>query len=98
MLPKARTAKLSVRSLAEETLVYDLEQHKAHSLNAAAAFVWRHCDGQTSIEELAGLLQADLGLPYSEELVRLALDQLARRHLLQEAAPSPLSTSARLSR
>jgi hypothetical protein len=72
MMPKARTDKLSVRQLVEETVIYDLESHKAHSLNAAAAFVWRHCDGLTSIAELARLLHAELKLPDSEELVRLA--------------------------
>lgn len=98
MMPKARTDKLSVRQLVEETVIYDLESHKAHSLNAAAAFVWRHCDGLTSIAELARLLHAELKLPESEELVRLALDQLARRHLLEDATPMVLPPPARLSR
>jgi hypothetical protein len=98
MLPKARADKLSVREMVEETIIYDLERHKAHSLNGAAAFVWGRCDGQTSIEELARLLHTDLGLPRAEELVRLALDQLARRHLLEEMPSAPMSTRDRLSR
>jgi len=98
MLPKARTHDLNVRELVEETVIYDLERHKAHSLNAAAAFVWRRCDGQTSIAELARLLHAELKLPESEELVRLALDQLARRHLLEDATPTVLPAPALLSR
>jgi hypothetical protein len=44
-LPQARTEGLTVRELAEETLVYDKERHKAHCLNRTAACVWKHCDG-----------------------------------------------------
>jgi hypothetical protein len=98
MLPKARTHDLNVRELVDETVIYDLERHKAHSLNAAASFVWRNCDGKTSIAELARLLHAELKLPESEELVRLALDQLARRHLLEDATPTVLPAPALLSR
>lgn len=97
MLPLARRENLSVRELAEETLIYDTKQHKLHCLNSTAAWIWRHCDGKTSVDELARLLHLELSLPQSEEVVRLALDQLARRHLLAEALP-PLTEMARLSR
>jgi hypothetical protein len=97
MLPQARHEKLTVRELAEDTLVYDTERHKAHSLNPTAAWIWRHCDGKTSPEELARLLHAEFQLPQAEEVVRLALEQLGRRHLLAEALP-PLSEMARISR
>ena len=91
MFPKARKNKISIRELAEETIVYDLERDKAHSLNPTSAFIWRHCDGKTSVVELARLVHAELELPDSPELVQLALDQMARRHLLTEAMPAPAS-------
>ena len=91
MFPKARKNKISIRELAEETIVYDLERDKAHSLNPTSAFIWRHCDGKTSVVEMARLVHAELGLPDSPELVQLALDQMARRHLLTEAMPAPAS-------
>jgi hypothetical protein len=97
MFPQARKEKLNVRELPDETLVYDQEHRKAHCLNRTAALVWKHCDGQTDIAALARLLHEQLQVPDAETVVRLALDQLARRHLLVGELP-PLSASARLSR
>ena len=75
-LPAARQAGLVVRELPGETLVYDLENNKAHCLNGTAALVWRRCDGQTTVAELAQTLHEELGLPADEVPVRLALEQL----------------------
>ena len=63
MLPQARKYQLTIRHLPDETLVYDRERHKAHCLNATAALIWRHCDGQTSTDELARLVAETLGVP-----------------------------------
>jgi hypothetical protein len=93
-LPKARTERLTVSELADETLVYDHDRQRAHCLNATAALVWRHCDGQTSVEQLAALLPQGEG---AEAVVRLALDQLSRRGLLVEKV-APLTGQARVSR
>jgi len=82
-LPKARQDKLTVRQLADETLVFDHLTSKAHCLNLTAGLVWKHCDGKTTVRQLAGLLQRELGVPASEALVHLALEQLARRRLLE---------------
>ncbi len=84
MNPHARKEGLLVEELSDETLVYDLERHKAHCLNQTAAFVWHHCDGQTSVGELARLLEDELGIPANEDVVWLALDRLERVHLLRE--------------
>ena len=97
MLPQARREHLSIHELAEETLVTDLQSHKVHALNGVAALIWRHCDGKTSVPELARLLPAELQVKGAEDVVQLALQQLGRRHLLMEAPP-PLSGAARLSR
>ena len=84
MTPRAREEDLVIRELAEETLVYDLKRHKAHSLNPAAALVWRYCDGQTTVAEMTTRLQERDGIAADEEVVLLALDGLGRAHLLQE--------------
>jgi hypothetical protein len=97
MFPKARQEKLTVRELASETLVYDHERNKAHCLNRAAVLVWRHCDGQTSLADLARMLHDRLHVCEAEAMVRLALEQLSRRHLLEEPV-LPLTGPARLSR
>ena len=83
-IPHARKEALLVQELADELLVYDLENHRAHCLNKTAALVWRHCDGQASPSEMARTLQKELRFPADQELVRFALDQLRRAHLLEE--------------
>jgi len=51
--PLARQDRLVVQELSEEVLVYDLDRHRAHCLNRTAALIWRHCDGSTSVAEMA---------------------------------------------
>jgi len=81
-LPQARRDGLVVRELADEVLVYDTERHKAHCLNPMAAAVWRHCDGQTTVAEVARRLQQDLSTPVDRAVVFSALAQLGRARLL----------------
>lgn len=52
-LPQARTDDLVINELSDEVLVYDLQRDKAHCLNAAAASVWKQCDGRTTVAEIA---------------------------------------------
>jgi hypothetical protein len=95
--PRARQADLTVRELPEETLVYDQLRHRAHCLNATASLIWRHCDGRTSPHQLAALVADRLGSAASGAVVALALEQLGRRHLLEEAPP-PLARADRMDR
>jgi hypothetical protein len=87
MKPQARKDGLVVQDLPEETLVYDLRRDRAHCLNRAAALVWRHCDGRTAPRDLARLLEKEVGLPDDEAVVHLALERLARAHLLEGQVP-----------
>jgi hypothetical protein len=83
MKPKARTDELVVKELGDEMLVYDLARHRAHCLNRTAAVVWRHCDGERTVAELAQLLEGEGELPSHETVVWMALDRLAKARLLQ---------------
>jgi hypothetical protein len=85
-LPSARKARLVVRELADEVLVYDTEGHRAHCLNRTAALVWKHCDGRTPALVIAERIGEELCSTVSEEVVWLALEQLARFDLLATAA------------
>jgi hypothetical protein len=82
--PEARKEGLIVHPLSEEVLVYDLDRHKAHSLNKTAALVWNRCDGKTSVADLAQCLGDKLKAPVDEDVVWLALNQLRKARLLQE--------------
>jgi hypothetical protein len=97
MLPTARRENLTVKELQEETLVYDLEKNKAHCLNRTSALVWKHCDGRTSMPQLAALIEKTYHLPKATAVVELALEQLSKRNLLVEAVV-PASAEARSTR
>jgi hypothetical protein len=93
--PLARSEGLVVRRLAGEVVISDTKNGKVHCLNAASAWVWDHCDGKTPVAGLAAGLEEALGLPRSEDLARLALDQLERRGLLERSAPKAQARSRR---
>ena len=93
LMPRARQDALVVEELQDETLVYDLERHKACCLNRTAALVWLHCDGQTSVAEVAALLEEQLATPTDEAVVWMALDRLSRADLLSEPVTLPADRS-----
>lgn len=102
-MPHARRSKLVVRELADETLVYDVEGHRAHCLNPTAALVWGLCDGENTVSRIAEKVGERLSARVPDELVRLALDQLADRGLLapgdaRPAAANPVSRRAMMRR
>ena len=93
--PRARTNRLVTRDLGDELLVYDLERHKAYCLNQVAMQVFRHCDGGTTIPDMARGVGNALGLLVDEQTVRLGLVRLQKAHLLDSALPQTLHTSRR---
>ena len=89
--PLARRDGLVVQELPDEVLVYDSERHKAHCLNPTAAFVWKHCDGRKSVSDIARLLEKSIGMgALDEDVVRFALSQLEKDHLLEEKLAWPV--------
>src|SRR5271154_7583389 len=81
--PKAKTERLIVKKIDDETLVYEVSRHAATCLNEFAARVWRECDGEKSVAEIAAALGED------ERTVWLALHQLTKSQLLTEAIALP---------
>lgn len=87
LIPTARKSGLVIQEMPNEVLVYDLESNKAHCLNETSAFVWKVCDGKNSVEDIAALFGAQSGNPVQEELIRLAIDQLSEKNLLDQPMP-----------
>jgi hypothetical protein len=75
-LPRARKDGLFEETVGEELLLYDRDSHTAHCLSPVAACVWRHCDGEHDLTELANLTEA------SENLIANALHELREKDLL----------------
>ena len=87
-LPQARRSGLIVEELPDEVLVYDSESDSALCLNQTAAHVWKHCDGKTTPARIAHLVEQEFQITGGEEVVALALEQLAKSHLLT-SKPAP---------
>ncbi len=89
MTPKARQENLVVQELGDETVVYDEKRNHVHRLNHTAALIWKHCDGQNTVADLAAFLQGEMGAPVTEEIVWLALDRLDKERLLEGTLVRP---------
>lgn len=95
-LPKARQSGIVVQEMPGEVLIYDTKTNKAHCLNETAAAVWRRCDGNTKIEDLA--LELGLGLHGTQvpaELIWLAVDQLSDKGLLETKLEGSVRSESR---
>jgi len=89
MVPVARQDNLLVQEIGNEVVVYDQERDQAHTLNRTAAFVWRNCDGETTVPQLAALVAVELGVAADEDVVWMALDRLSRANLLEGKVERP---------
>ena len=87
--PLARRDSLIVKELPDETLVYDRETDQAHCLNLTAARIWKNCDGQRTVRQLAELMGRELGSEVPEEMIWVALNQLEKFNLLQIIPAQP---------
>jgi len=89
VLPEARRDGLVVQELSGEVLVYDRKRNKAHCLNSTAALVWEHCDGKTSVDQIARAIARHLEAAVDENVIWLGVEQLSKSRLLRERAILP---------
>jgi len=82
-LPISRRRGLVVQEVRDELLVYDLETDRAHCLNETAAAIWRACDGKKSVPEIASAVRLWVGEHVSDDVIWLAIDDLAEHRLLE---------------
>ncbi|HUR98728.1 MAG TPA: PqqD family protein [Pyrinomonadaceae bacterium] len=93
--PIARKSGLVVQEVPDEVLVYDLESNKAHCLNQSAAMIWKSCDGNNSVSEIAKLVESQAGGKVTEDFVWLAIDQLSENNLLEKPVASSFEGTSR---
>jgi hypothetical protein len=84
-MPKARKSGLVVQDLNGETLIYDLDTHRALCLNQTSALVWQNCDGVKTVSDISSILAAGSKNAASEDLIWLALDQLKKENLIENS-------------
>jgi hypothetical protein len=93
--PVARKNGLVVQEMPDEVLVYDLDTNKAHCLNQTAAMVWKSCDGNNTVSDIANLFEAQMGGNVNEDFVWLAIDQLNENNLLEQEMKSNFEGQSR---
>jgi hypothetical protein len=87
VLPSRRADLLS-EDLGEELVVYDLVRQQAHCLNRMARLVFRWCDGETDIAELASRATAELGVVVQGSDIEHVVGRLSQANLLSGVAVS----------
>jgi hypothetical protein len=86
---------LTLCRLEDEVLVYDAKRGRASCLNSFAADVLELCDGRRSVSEIVRDLAFD---DADEDMVRLALADLQKAHLLREGFSVDASENGRINR
>jgi len=91
-VPGARRENLVTTEVKDEVLVYDKERHHIHHLSQTAAAVWRLCDGQRTVSDVAQATGIE------EDAVHMALHKLKDANLLDGAlAPDMRGNQSRRS-
>jgi hypothetical protein len=83
--PASRKSELVDQRAGNETLLYDLRINKAFCLNETSALVYQLSDGNRSVAEISDLMSTTLKDLVSEEMVCLALQELKKNNLLENA-------------
>ena len=83
--PVAKREGMIIQEMPDEMLVYDTGTNKAYCLNKTSAFVWRSCDGSHSVDDIAALMEKEFGANVPDDLIWLAIDQLAEDKLLESS-------------
>ena len=94
--PRRREHGLATEDFHRELIVYDLDRHHAHCLNAIAIGVWRLCDGSRSVEQIAREVASEQASRNDVEVVWRALEEFGKAGLLESPVPErPLDPSRR---
>jgi hypothetical protein len=91
--PLARQNQLFVEELVGECVVYDSDRKKAHSLNSTVTWIWRHCDGATTVEDLSLHFEREFGCSDSLDLIFSGIQQLEAANLLVSSTPRQTTSS-----
>ena len=81
--PAVRKDQLMCEDVSEECVIYDSRQKRAHHLNSTLTWIWRRCDGKTSIESLAADCERQFNITNGLHVVLTGLEQLDARDLLE---------------
>ena len=81
--PCVRQSDLLSEEIHGERVIYDNGNKKVHHLNPTMTWIWDHCDGSRTIDELIAALQRDTVCDDARGLITSGLKQLAEANLLE---------------
>jgi hypothetical protein len=84
-----RNNKVLETELPDSLIVYDVNRDQGHCLQPIAALVWRSCDSQTRVSEIARVVEEQYNVNSSEDVVLFIIGQLKKKGLLEEGAVHP---------
>jgi hypothetical protein len=91
-MPKSlKSDQLVVENLGTELMIYDQARNQAFCLNQSAAFVWQHCDGKSTINDIATKMAQTLEKPVDASIVTFALQSLSKDGLLENSNLTPFN-------
>ena len=81
--PKAIRDRFYAEDLGDQTVVFDAATRRACSLNSTASFVWKQCDGETSLDEIGQRVSAKFQGEDGSVIAALAVEELSSAGMLE---------------
>jgi hypothetical protein len=81
--PRVRHSNLWAEELNEQYVIYDTHSQTVHGLNRTMSWLWSHCDGSRTLDDLIAAMQRDTGDDNARSLITVGLKQLAEANLLE---------------
>jgi hypothetical protein len=81
--PRVRQSDLFSEEIHGERVIYDDSNKKVHRLNPTMSWVWSHCDGSRTVDDLIAAMQGETGRDDARGLITSGLKQLGDANLLQ---------------
>jgi len=96
--PRVRHNDLLSEELEGQHVIYDATNQTVHGMNPTLSWVWSHCDGSRTVDDLIAAMQGETGLDDARSLVTSGLKQLAEANLLEPESVdlNALRTEARV--
>src|SRR6266496_2468377 len=95
--PARRKDELICEEVSGECVIYDQRQKKAHLLNSTLTWIWRRCDGNTSVEALSKSFAEQFDARNPLEIMSSGLNQLDSRQLLETPINLPEEAGGKIS-
>ncbi len=86
-----RARQTAWRTIADETVLLDLDKKQMYGLNPAAAVIWQALDEAEGVNELLGLTAGEGEPAFGEPEMVKFLDQLVALGLAEERPPAELA-------